>query len=180
MSGAAWSERLGLDPARFVERFADGWAGPHPERLLALLAPDVRLVQPLSPPVTGRTAAAREIFGPIFRFLPDLRLAVVRWSAAGDVVFIEWTAAATLGTGVLRWSGVDRFLLGADGAALERVAWFDPAPIVAAILRHPSCWWRFVRSGVARRALQNGTGTSARRNSEKLEQVSEKKTRPSG
>ncbi len=83
--------------------------------------------------------------------------------AEGDVVFIEWTASATLGTGTLRWSGVDRFLLGADGRALERVAWFDPAPLLVAILRHPSCWWRFVRSGVARRALQNGTGTSTRR-----------------
>jgi SnoaL-like domain len=163
VSGAAELDPPALDAARFVERFADGWAGPHPDRLLALLDRDVRLVQPLSPPVTGRAAAAREIFGPIFRFLPDLRLSVVRWSAAGDVVFIEWTASATLGTGTLGWSGVDRFLLGADGSALERVAWFDPAPLVAAILRHPSCWWRFVRSGVAWRALQNGTGTSARR-----------------
>jgi hypothetical protein len=148
-------DRPAVDPARFVERFADGWSGPHPERLLALLHPDVRLIQPLSAPVTGRAAAEREIFRPLFRFLPDLRLTVVRWSAAGDVVFIEWTACATLGKpGTLRWSGVDRFLLGADGTALERVAWFDPAPLLTAILRHPSCWWRFVRSGVARRALQ--------------------------
>jgi hypothetical protein len=159
VSGAAVSARPGLDPARFVERFADGWAGPHPDRLLALLAPDVRLVQPLSPPVTGRDAAAREVFAPIFRFLPDLRLAVARWSAAGEVVFIEWTGTATLGSGTLRWSGVDRFLLGPDGAR-ERVAWFDPAPLLVAILRHPSCWRRFVGSGVARRALRNRTGTS--------------------
>lgn len=151
------------DPAGFVERFADGWSGPYPERLLALLHCDIRLIQPLSAPVTGRAAAERELFEPLFRFLPDLRLAVARWSAEGDVVFIEWTASATLGTGTLRWSGVDRFLLGADGRALERVAWFDPAPLLVAILRHPSCWWRFVRSGVARRALQNGTGTSTRR-----------------
>jgi hypothetical protein len=163
MTGALASSQSASDAARFVERFADGWSGPHPERLLALLDPDVRLIQPLSAPVAGRAAAERELFAPLFRFLPDLRLAVVRWSAAGDVVFIEWTASATLGTGKLRWSGVDRFVLGADGTALERVAWFDPAPLVVAILRHPSCWRRFVRSGVARRALQNGTGTSTRR-----------------
>jgi SnoaL-like protein len=168
------------DPAGFVARFADGWSGPYPERLLALLHPGVRLIQPLSAPITGCAAAERELFEPLFRFLPDLRLAVARWSAEGDVLFIEWTASATLGTGNLRWSGVDRFLLGTDGTALERVAWFDPAPLLVAILRHPSCWWRFVRSGVARRALQNGTGTSTRRYSTKLAQVSEKKTRPSG
>jgi len=45
------------DAAHFVERFADGWAGPHPERLLDLLHPDVRLVQPIFPPTVGRAAS---------------------------------------------------------------------------------------------------------------------------
>ena len=81
------------DAARFVERFADGWAGPHPERLLDLLHPDVRLIQPIFPPTLGRAAAEARLFRPLFRFMPDMRLAVVRWSAAGDAVFIEWWKA---------------------------------------------------------------------------------------
>src|SRR5207244_3797363 len=80
-------------------------------RLLDLLHPDVRLIQPIFPPTLGRAAAEARLFRPLFRFMPDMRLAVVHWSAAGDAVFIEWTATATVGGRPLRWSGVDRFLL---------------------------------------------------------------------
>ena len=140
------------DAARFVERFADGWAGPHPERLLDLLHPDVRLIQPIFPPTLGRAAAEARLFRPLFRFMPDMRLAVVRWSAAGDAVFIEWTATATVGGRPLRWSGVDRFLL-VEGRATERVSWFDGVPLFLAMLSRPACWPAFWRSGVARTML---------------------------
>ena len=137
------------DPARFVEEFARGWAGPDAGALLDLLHPDVQLRQPMFAPTTGREMAAALLFGPLFRFLPDLRLAVVRWSTADDTVFIEWTASATLGGRPLRWSGVDRFTL-ADGRAIERVAYFDAVPLLVAVLRRPSTWLSFVRSGAAR------------------------------
>ena len=133
------------DAARFVERFADGWAGPHPERLLDLLHPDVRLIQPIFPPTLGRAAAEARLFRPLFRFMPDMRLAVVRWSAAGD-------ATATVGGRPLRWSGVDRFLL-VEGRATERVSWFDGVPLFLAMLSRPACWPAFWRSGVARMML---------------------------
>jgi ketosteroid isomerase-like protein len=134
---------------RFVRSFAEGWAGPDPERLLVLLDPEIRLRQPLFPPSRGRDQAEATFFRPLFRFLPDLRIAVDRWSAAGDTVLIEWTAAATLAGRPLRWSGVDRFTL-AGGRAIERVAYFDALPLLLAVLRRPSCWIRFLRSGLAR------------------------------
>jgi ketosteroid isomerase-like protein len=146
--GAA-PERIPTDAARFVERFADGWDGPHPARLLDLLHPEVRLFQPIFPPTTGRAAAEARFFRPLLRFLPDLRLQVSRWSAAGDALFVEWSARATLAGRPLRWSGVDRFLL-AEGRAIERVSYFDALPLFIAVLRHPSCWPAFWRSGAGR------------------------------
>jgi len=146
--GAATSPTV-PDAARFVEQFADAWAGPHPDRLLDLLQPEVRLVQPLFGLTTGRTTAQASFFGPLFRFLPDLHLEVDRWSAVGDTVFIEWTAGATLAGRPFRWSGVDRFVL-AQGRAVERVAYFDALPLLGAVLRHPSSWPAFWRSGMAR------------------------------
>jgi len=148
-SGAALPEHDARNAARFVERFADGWAGPHPERLLALLHPEVRLFQPIFAPTTGRAAADAGFFRPLLRFLPDLRIEVARWSALGDVVFIEWTASATLAGRPLRWSGVDRFLL-VEEQAIERVSYFDALPLFMAVLLRPSCWPRFWRSGVGR------------------------------
>jgi hypothetical protein len=137
------------DAAQFVRAFGDGWAGPHADQLLALLDARVRLVQPIFPPTSGHEAARATFFGPLVRFLPDLRLEVDRWSAADEVVMIEWTASATLAGRPLRWSGVDRFLL-AGGRAVERVAYFDALPLLVAILRRPSCWLAFLRSGMAR------------------------------
>ena len=137
------------DAAAFVRAFAEGWAGPHVDRLVDLLHPHVRLVQPLFPPTIGHDAARATFFGPLMRFLPDTRLEVDRWSAAGEVVMIEWTASATLAGRPLRWSGVDRFLLD-GGRAVERVAYFDAVPLLVAMLRHPACWTAFLRSGLAR------------------------------
>ena len=148
-SGAALPEHDARNAARFVERFADGWAGPHPERLLALLHSEVRLFQPIFAPTRGRAAADGGFFRPLFRFLPDLRIAVARWSAVGDVVFIEWNASATLAGRPLRWWGVDRFLLVGE-LAIERVSYFDAVPLFVAVLLRPSCWPAFWRSGLWR------------------------------
>jgi len=134
------------DAARFVQAFAEGWAGRH-ERLLDLLHPDVRLIQPMMPPISGRDDARTKFLEPLLRLLPDMRIEVTRWSAAGDLLFIEWIATATLAGQPLRWTGVDRFVL-AQGQAVERVAYFDAVPLIAAIVRHPSTWLSFVRSRV--------------------------------
>jgi hypothetical protein len=135
------------DAAEFVRRFAAGWAGPFPEQLLDLLDENVRLVQPIIPPSTGREAAAATFFRPLLRLVPDLRVKVERWSAAGDVLFIEWTASATLAGRRISWPGVDRFVL-SGGRAIERVSYFDPLPLLGATLGRPAGWLAFWRSGI--------------------------------
>ena len=48
------------------------WAAPAVDRFVALLHPDVRLLQPVTKPMVGREAARRE-FARLLRFLPDMR-----------------------------------------------------------------------------------------------------------
>ena len=145
------------DAARFVRLFAEGWAGPSPEKLMDLLDDRIRLVQPIFAPSIGRDAAAARFFRPLLRFMPDVRLEVRRWSASGDVVFIEWTASGTLSGQKLTWSGVDRLIL-SNGRAVERVAYFDSMPLLVETLRRPSRWLAFWRSGIGRpfRAMFRG------------------------
>jgi SnoaL-like protein len=56
---------------RFVEAFESAWSRPTPERLIALLDPDVVLLQPHLPPIRGRDAALKE-FRRLLTWLPAL------------------------------------------------------------------------------------------------------------
>src|SRR5690242_19472988 len=97
------------DTAAFVEAFRSFWRAPSLERLGDVLREDARLVQPLAPEMRG-LAAVRAVFGPIFAWLPDLRGEVDRWSASGDVVFIELRLRGTMAGRPLEWPLVDRFV----------------------------------------------------------------------
>jgi hypothetical protein len=128
----------------FARAFTEAWAEPTPERLVALLHHEVRLVAPLTRSTVGANEARRE-FERLFALIPDLRGRVHRWSATDDVVFIEFSLSGTFGGKSLEWRLVDRFLL-SDGQAVERVSYFDPIPLIATVLRRPSGWPAWVRS----------------------------------
>ena len=65
------------DDRRWVaERFREAWDVPQVDRFVALLHPDVRLLQPVTPTIDGRENA-REEFRRLLRWLqsgPGLRL----------------------------------------------------------------------------------------------------------
>ena len=139
--------RPAYDPATFVRAFAEAWARPDPDRLAALLHPDARLVAPLMTTTIGR-AAGREELRRLILLWPDVRIEVVRWSAAGDVVFIEIVMAATFAGHPLRIPAVDRIVL-EDGLVRERVTYVsDPLALVATLATRPSGWRRWWRSGI--------------------------------
>jgi ketosteroid isomerase-like protein len=142
------------DAEAFVRAFAALWDRPTVEGFAALMHPDVRLVQPLAPPARG-VDEARAWFAGMLALVPDVRIAVDRWSGTPDALFIEWTATATFAGKPLRWCAVDRFRL-ADGTVLERVAYFDPLPLVGAVARRPSGWLRFLRSRFGPRSRATG------------------------
>lgn len=116
--------------AAFEERWADARANL--DRFMDILGPDIVLSAPGLKTTRGR-AAGRDAFAKTFVALPDITGTVHRWSAAGDVLFIEMTFSATIGRRKVDWHDVDRFLF-RDGVAVERVAYFDPSPIRRAYL----------------------------------------------
>ncbi|TMB44946.1 MAG: nuclear transport factor 2 family protein [Deltaproteobacteria bacterium] len=66
--------------ADFVDGFRRFWSAPSLDGFATVLAPDVKLVQPLAPPMRGLDAV-RRTFRPIFVWLPDIRGEVERWSS---------------------------------------------------------------------------------------------------
>ncbi len=138
---------LRTDTARFVERFAVAWARPTVERLAALMHPEVRLRAPLMSSTSG-LAASREEMRRLLLMWPDVRIEVERWSASGDLVFIEITMHATVAGRPTRIPAIDRILL-RDGLVLERVTYVaDPLSLLTNLLLRPSGWRRWWRSGV--------------------------------
>jgi ketosteroid isomerase-like protein len=131
--------------ADFVQAFADAWATPTPDRLLALLRPDVRLRQPILPEIVGHDAA-REEFRRLFSLVPDLHAEVLSWAARDEWVLIECRMHGTFGGRPLSWDFTDRFRL-EDGLGAERVSYFDSLPVAWAMLRAPRGWPRLVRAG---------------------------------
>ena len=138
------------DAAEFVGRFADGWARPEGgARLLPLLHPEVRLVQPVDGEVRGHDGA-RAFFDRTFGLIPDLRGEVLRWATGEDLLLIELRLYGTIvGGRPVEWVTSDHIRL-ENGLVRERVARFDPTPILVAALRSPRAWPRIVRDTVAR------------------------------
>jgi hypothetical protein len=133
----------------WVAAFIEGWRAPSdPDAFVAhfrpILAPDVHLVQPQLPDVTGVRAFEDEFVRPLFTLMPDIRGEVERWAAQGDVLYIELTLHGTLGGRPISWRACDRVSL-RDGLAIERESYFDPTPLLAAVATRPRAWLPFVR-----------------------------------
>ena len=126
----------------FAAKFAEAWAQPTPERLVALLCDDVTLLQPHLPPIRGKAAARAEL-SRLLRWLPELHGDGFRAGGEGDVVFIEWRMRRSR-TSSDFIPAVDRFLL-RDGLGLERIVYFDQFRMMRMVLAHPSLWPGFLK-----------------------------------
>lgn len=134
---------------QFVEHFAAGWRAPSDPDILAdhfepWLDPTYTISQPLwQVSATGPDAFREGFARPIFAVFSDIRGTVESWSTEGDQIFIEVRLDATVGRRRVTLRVVDRVRL-LDGRAVERVTYADVLPIVGAVLRSPSVWWRVV------------------------------------
>jgi SnoaL-like domain len=135
--------------ADFARRFAEFWQAPTPERLEMVLAPDVRLVAPMTP-TTRTLEEGKRSFAELFELIPDLTGEMRRWGATEDGVLIEFTLSGSAGGGPISWHAVDRFVLGEDGLATERISYFDSTPIALAIGRRFRAWPSFARTQLRR------------------------------
>jgi SnoaL-like protein len=147
---------------QWVRGFEEGWRAPtdpdsFADHFATILDPEIRLIQPIVPTTVG-IEAFREVFvRPLFELIPDIHGSVRRWSADGDVILIEIDLAGTLAGRPVKFSSVDRVTL-RNGLAIERKAFSDPSPVLAAVARNPRAWPRFVRSQwpVFRQSLRGG------------------------
>lgn len=132
-----------MTPAEFAAWFAEFWRAPDPGALDAVSTPDVRFVQPLvrGSDLRGFQRDLRRLLAVV----PDLHGTTHRWAPAGeDALFIEHSLSGTLDGRRLEWSVVDRITL-RDGKLAERVAWFDPLPVMAAVATRPRAWGAVAR-----------------------------------
>jgi ketosteroid isomerase-like protein len=125
--------------AEFVDFFAEGWRkgadGQFFEHFEPRIHPDVVMTQPLAPAVRG-IETFRPLFEPLFRAIPDLRGEVRSWGETEDGVLIELRLSGHLGGRPVAWTTIDRIML-EDGKIKERNAYFDPTPLVKAMLLRP-------------------------------------------
>jgi ketosteroid isomerase-like protein len=135
------AELAGADEC--VRRFAEAWAAPRVEGFVALLAPDVLLLQPVTPPLRGRAAAEAE-FARLLAWLPDLVGTVDRWAVQGDTTLVAWRLRFTLGRRPFELRLVDR-IVWREGLIAEREAYFDSLRFLLATLRRPSAWGGYLR-----------------------------------
>ena len=136
----------------WVRGFAAGWrdpAGPAAfvEHFTPLLDPEIRLIQPQMPELVGLEAFRRGFAEPLFNLIPDIHGSVRGWATDGDTIWIELELEGTLGGRPVTLETVDRITL-REGRAIERRAFLDPLPLLAAVLTRPRAWPRFARTQV--------------------------------
>jgi ketosteroid isomerase-like protein len=132
------------DVAAVIAGFTAAWAQPELERFMALLHPNVRLLQPVTKPIVGRDAARAE-FRKLLAWLPHLRGTVDHAASDGDVALIAWRLAFGLGGRPYELRIVDRLVV-ADGLIREREAYYDSLALMIALLGRPAAWpgyWRY-------------------------------------
>jgi hypothetical protein len=134
----------------FVEAFGEYWGAGGPadafvQRFTPLLRPDVRLVQPQIPPVTGLEGFRTRFAEPLFELVPDARGEVLGWAARDGNVYIELEIRGHVGRRPVVLRTCDRITL-VDGQVAERVAHVDPVPLLKAVAASPGSWRKFVRT----------------------------------
>jgi ketosteroid isomerase-like protein len=144
------------DPAAaWVEAFAEGWRAPAGAEAFAdhferWLDPEIRLIQPQMPLIVGHAAFREQFARPLFALVPDLHGTVEGWASSGDTVYVELRLEGSVGGRPVTMHTCDRVTL-RDGVAVERVAYTDPTPLLAAIARTPRAWPRFIRQQISSR-----------------------------
>ncbi len=123
------------DQHPFIQTFRDIWSRPTLDDLMAPLCEDVTLIQPLSKPLYGKTAA-RSAFRKILTRFPGLLGDVHGGQGSGDIVFIDWTMVVPVGRNEHRLPVIDKVTL-QEGLVKERVAYFDPSSLFGPIARSP-------------------------------------------
>jgi ketosteroid isomerase-like protein len=128
----------------WVRAFAEGWRAPASAEAFAnhfepWFDPYIRLIQPQLPTLVGHQAFRERFARPLFALIPDLAGQVERFAIAADCAYVELTLRGTLGGRPISWRVCDRATL-REGLVVERESYFDPTPLLRAILTRPRAW----------------------------------------
>jgi ketosteroid isomerase-like protein len=150
----------------WVLAFAEGWRGPasadaFADHFQSWFDPQIRFIQPQLPTLVGHRAFRERFARPLFALIPDLAGEVERFAVGADCAYVELTLRGTLGGRSIAWRVCDRVSLG-HGLVVERESYFDPTPLLRAILTHPRAWpalaraWRGFRCHRTARRISAG------------------------
>src|SRR5215207_8820764 len=145
----------------WVWAFAAGWRAPASAEAFAdhfkpWFDPHIRLIQPQLPTLVGHLAFWERFARPLFALIPDLDGQVERFAIGADCAYIELTLRGTLGGRPIAWRVCDRATL-RDGLVVERDSYFDPTPLLRAILTRPRAWPALARARRPPRPHQTST-----------------------
>jgi ketosteroid isomerase-like protein len=151
----------------WVLAFAEGWLAPASADAFAdhfqpWFDPHIRLIQPQLPTLVGHHAFRERFARPLFALIPDLDGQVERFAVGADCAYIELTLRGTLGGRPIAWRVCDRATL-RDGLVVERESYFDPTPLLRALLTRPRAWPALIRA--RRRPRRRRPGTTDRHDS---------------
>ena len=137
-----------MDIHDFMREFEEGWSTPRGgqaflDHFLPFMTDETRMIQPMAPEAVGREQFA-EMFSGTFELIPDLHAEVHGYTADGDVGHVSFDLLGTVGGRPFRLVCCDRITV-RDGKVVERIAHFDPLPLVLALLRSPRTWPRAIR-----------------------------------
>jgi ketosteroid isomerase-like protein len=149
----------------WVLAFAHGWLAPtgadaFADHFQPWFDPRIRLLQPLLPALVGRQAFRERFARPLFALIPDLDGQMERFAIGADCAYIELTLRGTLGGRPIAWRACDRATL-RDGLVVERESYFDPTPLLRAVLTRPRAWPALARAW--RRPRPHQTSSTDRR-----------------
>jgi ketosteroid isomerase-like protein len=134
----------------WVGAFAEGWLAPASADAFAdhfqpWFDPHIRLIQPQLPTLVGHRAFRERFARPLFALIPDLHGQVERFAVGADCAYVELTLRGTLGGRPVAWRACDRATLRA-GLVVERESYFDPLPLLRAVLTRPRAWPALART----------------------------------
>jgi ketosteroid isomerase-like protein len=134
----------------WVRAFAEGWRAPASADAFAdhfqpWFDRQIRLIQPRLPTLVGHEAFRERFARPLFALIPDLHGQVERSAIGADCAYIEMTLCGTLGGRAITWRVCDRATL-RDGLVVERESYFDPTPLLRALLTRPRAWPALARA----------------------------------